>query len=172
MGEANRRKKLDPNFGKPKKLTRSEILDFLLRRSPVSSDEWNRIYASIVPDEIGKSAFKFSVTIDASGKILPLRLRELQREQKWTDGMIEVLWNAETSRWIEQAAANLIAEFPDFSEVEDGVKKLLVVAISHTVRPKVYAFFDLIESEECEIAPTLDEFWEGKTQGELPEDWQ
>lgn len=133
--------------------------DLLIRDRGLTPQELELIYLELVPEAIALSAFKFSITIDGTGEILPPHLQAL-KEKGWGNEMINLKWNADTRQWLEDFVSNLIARTPSLEGERDVILLRLARAISLPTLKMGERYWRVIEDTEYEIPPTLDEFWE------------
>jgi hypothetical protein len=91
MGEAKRRKKLDPSFGQ----------DFF---SSLTISDYKRIAKQFIPIEIIESAAVFSWNVQ--DYVLP----EEYRINGWKRDLCELMWNADTKDWLLDAAETITSQ--------------------------------------------------------------
>ncbi len=88
MGEAKRRKKLDPSWGQ----------DF---ESSLTVEDYLRIAQRFIPIEVIESAAIFSWNVQ--DYVLPEEYRFPGRSRNWC----ELMWNADTKEWLDGAAGSI-----------------------------------------------------------------
>ena len=91
MGSAKRRKKLDPSFGQ----------DFF---SSLTIEDYKRIAKQFIPNEVIESAAVFSWNVQ--DYVLP----EEYRINGWKRDLCELMWNADTSDWLLEAAESITSQ--------------------------------------------------------------
>ncbi len=104
MGEARRRKKLDPNYGKPNYL--KILIDYNPREYPkyYTTEIWRELATRFVPQEILDCAVDFSRGV-MSYTPPPEILQKFP--PKYPSGLIELEWNSITKEWIIEFVMDL-----------------------------------------------------------------
>lgn len=165
MGEAKRRKQLDPNFGKP-----MTGLKLLARSVEPTQAELEAIFAEFVPDKIARDAFVFSIKIDATGQVQPPWLQALVNDRKLSFDEAYPLWCGDVREWIDALIDKLTQENSSYGSLKEQFRIRLSKSINNAINPKLEEFWDLLDSEECENPPTIEGFWRGELEGNSVEE--
>ena len=144
MGEAKRRRKLDPNYGQPNwsKL----LIDCNPQEHPshFTMERWKKLATHFVPKDILEKAVEFSLGVE--NYAIPSELRK-KYPSKYPREIIELEWNPTTQKWIAEFINNL-----------DSTKKLNDSQLKNALGNirKAIALF-VIDSDEDEDEDEMEE---------------
>jgi hypothetical protein len=134
MGEAKRRKKLDPNWGKP------NFDDLLLNTKSCDIPQLKELADRYVPEEIIESAVEFSYSTESYS--IPTEL--LNRFSHRNRPIIELYWNPITEDWLGE----FIERIEDKFKANDQQLKNALSNIQRGIALKVLEITFLAFDEE------------------------